>query len=168
MLLSEPSLPEKVLAIHQELRRLGAPHAFGGALALAYYAEPRATIDVDLNLFVAPSAYPDIERGLAKIGVGDGTSRRSWSATDNVVCTGGTPRSTCSSPMTTSTTPCEPLCGMSRSARAGSRSRARAPARMQGDLQPSQGLARHRADDDLGRGLDSRRSAHVARADRWS
>ena len=72
MPVSEPSLPEKVLALHGELERMKTPHAFGGALALAYYAEPRATIDVDLNLFVTPSAYPDIERELAKIGVGDG------------------------------------------------------------------------------------------------
>lgn len=70
--MSEPSLPEKILAIHERLTRAKIPHAFGGALALAYYAEPRATIDVDLNLFVAPSTYPDIERKLAEIGVGDG------------------------------------------------------------------------------------------------
>ncbi len=70
--MSEPSLPEKIVAIHEGLREAKVPHAFGGALALAYYAEPRATIDVDLNLFVAPSTYPDIERELAKIGVGDG------------------------------------------------------------------------------------------------
>jgi hypothetical protein len=70
--MSEPSLPEKVLAIHEQLTRTKTPHAFGGALALAYYAEPRATIDVDLNLFVAPSSYPDVERQLAKIGVSDG------------------------------------------------------------------------------------------------
>ncbi len=69
--MSEPSLPEKVVAIHEQLARMKVAHAFGGALALAYYAEPRATIDVDLNLFVAPSSYSDIERGLAKIGVGD-------------------------------------------------------------------------------------------------
>ncbi|HTA15376.1 MAG TPA: nucleotidyl transferase AbiEii/AbiGii toxin family protein [Solirubrobacteraceae bacterium] len=73
--MSEPSLPEKVLAIHEELTRIKTPHAFGGALALAYYAEPRATIDVDLNLFVAPSAYPDIARELAKIGIGEGVER---------------------------------------------------------------------------------------------
>jgi hypothetical protein len=70
--MSEPSLPEKIVAIHELLTRTKIPHAFGGALALAYYAEPRATIDVDLNLFVAPSTYPDIERDLARIGVGDG------------------------------------------------------------------------------------------------
>jgi hypothetical protein len=70
--MSEPSLPEKIVAIHGQLARTKTPHAFGGALALAYYAEPRATIDVDLNLFVAPSSYPDVERELTKIGVGDG------------------------------------------------------------------------------------------------
>lgn len=70
--MSEPSLPEKVVAIHERLARMKVAHAFGGALALAYYAEPRATVDVDLNLFVTPSSYPDIERGLAEIGVGDG------------------------------------------------------------------------------------------------
>ncbi|HEY5285569.1 MAG TPA: nucleotidyl transferase AbiEii/AbiGii toxin family protein [Solirubrobacteraceae bacterium] len=69
---SEPSLPEKIVAIHEQLTRSKTPHAFGGALALAYYAEPRATIDVDLNLFVAPSSYLDIERELGGIGVGDG------------------------------------------------------------------------------------------------
>jgi Nucleotidyl transferase AbiEii toxin, Type IV TA system len=70
--MSEPSLPEKVVAIHEQLTRSKTPHAFGGALALAYYAEPRATIDVDLNLFVSPNSYPDVERELAKIGVSDG------------------------------------------------------------------------------------------------
>jgi hypothetical protein len=70
--MSEPSLPEKIVAIHERLTAGKIPHAFGGALALAYYAEPRATIDVDLNLFAAPSAYPEVERKLAEIGVGDG------------------------------------------------------------------------------------------------
>lgn len=70
--MSEASLPEKIVALHEQLSRAGTPHAFGGALALAYYAEPRATIDVDLNLFVSPSAYPEVERELAKIGVSEG------------------------------------------------------------------------------------------------
>jgi hypothetical protein len=69
--MSEPSLPEKVVAIHRRLTQAKVAHAFGGALALAYYAEPRATIDIDINLFVSPSSYPDIERELAEIGVGD-------------------------------------------------------------------------------------------------
>jgi hypothetical protein len=70
--MSEPSLPEKIVAIHEQLARAKMPHAFGGALALAYYAEPRATIDIDVNVFVAPSDYPAVEQTLASLGVGDG------------------------------------------------------------------------------------------------
>ncbi|HEY7952208.1 MAG TPA: hypothetical protein VID70_04420 [Solirubrobacteraceae bacterium] len=51
--MSEPSLPDKVLAIHRALAQAKVAHAFGGALALAYYAEPRGTIDIDLNVFTA-------------------------------------------------------------------------------------------------------------------
>jgi hypothetical protein len=69
---SEPGLPDKVVAIYRRLAQAKIAHAFGGALALAYYAEPRATIDIDVNLFVVPSAYPGIERDLAELGVGDG------------------------------------------------------------------------------------------------
>jgi hypothetical protein len=49
-----------------------APHAFGGALALAYYAEPRATIDIDLNVFLAPADYGRVAGVLARLGVSDG------------------------------------------------------------------------------------------------
>lgn len=48
----EPSLDEKVARIAASLVERRVPHAFGGALALAYYAEPRATVDIDLNVFV--------------------------------------------------------------------------------------------------------------------
>jgi hypothetical protein len=48
------------------------PHAFGGALALAYYAEPRATIDIDLNVFLAPAGYGQLAAILAQIGVNEG------------------------------------------------------------------------------------------------
>ena len=67
--MSEPSLPDKILAIHVGLSADKVAHAFGGALALAYYAEPRATIDIDLNVFVAPTAYPTVERALTPLGV---------------------------------------------------------------------------------------------------
>jgi Nucleotidyl transferase AbiEii toxin, Type IV TA system len=46
-----PSLAEKVLLLEESLARHGIPHAFGGAIALAYYATPRATVDIDLNVF---------------------------------------------------------------------------------------------------------------------
>ena len=45
----------RIIAVHRALEAGGAPHAFGGALALAWCtARPRATIDIDLNLFVGP------------------------------------------------------------------------------------------------------------------
>jgi len=69
---TEPNLPEKVIAIHHRLAQAKIDHAFGGALALAYYAEPRSTIDIDVNLFVSPSSYPEVERELVEIGVDDG------------------------------------------------------------------------------------------------
>lgn len=67
--MSEPSLPEKVLALHERLAGAQIAHAFGGALALAYYAEPRATIDVDVNVFLAPAAHPAVAAALAPLGV---------------------------------------------------------------------------------------------------
>jgi hypothetical protein len=66
---SAPSLPEKVIAIHQRLDAARVPHADGGALALAYYAEPRATIDVDLNVFVATERWPEVRDALAPLGI---------------------------------------------------------------------------------------------------
>lgn len=56
----EPSLPDKVIALHEALDDAKIPHAIGGALALAYYAEPRATTDIDLNLFVPTERWPEI------------------------------------------------------------------------------------------------------------
>jgi hypothetical protein len=48
------------------------PHAFGGALALAYYAEPRATIDIDLNVFLSPADYRQVADALMRLGASDG------------------------------------------------------------------------------------------------
>ena len=61
------SLPERIAALERALAKV--PHAFGGALALAYYAEPRATIDIDLNVFVAVDRYPEVARLLSRLGV---------------------------------------------------------------------------------------------------
>jgi hypothetical protein len=65
----EPSLPDKVIAVHEALRTARIPHAIGGALALAYYAEPRATIDIDLNLFVPTDRWQDVFDALSPLGV---------------------------------------------------------------------------------------------------
>lgn len=48
-----PELVEKLLAIHEALKARSLPHAFGGAIALAYCVEePRGTRDLDVNIFV--------------------------------------------------------------------------------------------------------------------
>jgi hypothetical protein len=47
------SLSEKIVAIHRALHAAGVPHAFGGALALAWCTQQaRGTIDIDVNIFV--------------------------------------------------------------------------------------------------------------------
>ena len=51
--MSARTLAEKIVALHHALDAGGIPHAFGGTLALAYLTEePRATKDVDVNVFV--------------------------------------------------------------------------------------------------------------------
>jgi hypothetical protein len=88
---SEPSLPEKIVAIDAALAAAAIAHAFGGALALAYYAEPRATDDVDVNVFLAPADLARVTDTLAPLGVEadvelalverDGQCRLSWGRT---------------------------------------------------------------------------------------
>ncbi len=52
----ELGLPAKILAIDAALGAARIPHAFGGALALAWCTQrARGTIDIDVNLFVAPT-----------------------------------------------------------------------------------------------------------------
>lgn len=47
-------LARRLLAINHALDVAGIAHAFGGAIALAYCtAEPRATIDLDINIFLS-------------------------------------------------------------------------------------------------------------------
>ena len=84
------SLAQRVVALHEALEEV--PHAFGGALALAYYAEPRATIDIDLNVFVPAERFGEVAAPLRALGVTvddaaaelvarDGQARVWWDAT---------------------------------------------------------------------------------------
>jgi hypothetical protein len=62
-------LDEKVIALSRALAAARAPHALGGALALAYYGTPRGTVDIDVNVFgPAERAAPVLER-LSALGV---------------------------------------------------------------------------------------------------
>jgi hypothetical protein len=85
------TLAQRVLAIEGALSDV--PHAFGGALALAYYAEPRATIDIDLNVFVPAERFSEVAEPLVQLGAAaddpsiaalvrrDGQVRVMWDAT---------------------------------------------------------------------------------------
>ena len=47
------TLPERLVELHHALTRRNLPHAFGGAIALAYWTlDPRGTSDIDVNVFV--------------------------------------------------------------------------------------------------------------------
>ena len=53
-------LPAKIVAVHEAFEEAGIPHAFGGALALAWCTQrARGTIDIDVNVFAGPD---DAER----------------------------------------------------------------------------------------------------------
>lgn len=57
-----------VLAIHDRLDAVAVSHAFGGALALAYYAEPRGTVDVDVNVFLPPEQLAAVDDAFKPLG----------------------------------------------------------------------------------------------------
>ena len=55
------SLPDQIVALHQALDTANVPHAFGGALALAWCTQrARGTIDIDLNVFVPPELVESV------------------------------------------------------------------------------------------------------------
>jgi hypothetical protein len=82
-------LVEKLLAIHAALKARSLPHAFGGAIALAYCVqEPRGTRDLDVNIFVDAekaaevlAALPEgvrVAEGDVEKVVRDGQTRLFW------------------------------------------------------------------------------------------
>lgn len=57
-----------IVEIDAELAAADVRHAFGGALALAYYAEPRGTVDVDINVGVPYESRSTLLTRLDAIG----------------------------------------------------------------------------------------------------
>jgi hypothetical protein len=58
-------LTAKVLALHESLAAVDLAHAFGGAFALAFCTEePRATKDIDVNVFVGIDRLDEVLRAL--------------------------------------------------------------------------------------------------------
>ena len=86
------TLPERVVELHRALGARRIPHAFGGALALAYWTlDPRGTSDIDVNVFLpadrcarALAALPhgvDQPAGTAETIARDGQVRLWWGQT---------------------------------------------------------------------------------------
>lgn len=62
-------LAPKIVSLHEMLDSSGVTHQFGGAIALIWYRNPRATTDIDVNLTVPPEAAEPILEMLARLGV---------------------------------------------------------------------------------------------------
>jgi hypothetical protein len=58
-----------VVVLHQALASQGVSHAFGGALALAYHAEPRGTVEIDLNVFLPLHRASETVESLRALGI---------------------------------------------------------------------------------------------------
>lgn len=91
--MNEPERPgglvAKILAVHELLDSMRVTHQFGGAIALAWYRNPRATTDIDLNLTVPPVQAGPVLGALTHLGVTisesdrimikqDGQARLNW------------------------------------------------------------------------------------------
>lgn len=68
---------ERIVALHAALDAAGVPHAFGGALALAWCTQrPRGTVDIDVNIFVSHDSAEEVFNALpAAVAVGDAARR---------------------------------------------------------------------------------------------
>jgi len=62
-------LDEKVALLGRTFEGANVPHAFGGAIALAYYATPRGTRDIDVNVFLPAGAFDRVVELLLPLGV---------------------------------------------------------------------------------------------------
>lgn len=86
------ALADKIVAVHQSLVVARLPHAFGGALALAWCTQrARGTIDIDVNVFIGVDQADELLAALPEsVGwevadrellVRDGQARLWWDTT---------------------------------------------------------------------------------------
>lgn len=61
-------LVDLIIGVHRHLDDAAIAHAFGGALALGYIAQPRGTVDIDVNTFVPVDEIERVEAALAPLG----------------------------------------------------------------------------------------------------
>lgn len=74
--MTELLLDAKVMGIARALERAHIPYAFGGAIALAYYAAPRGTEDIDVNVFLEAEAAGTCLEELERLGIGSPAADR--------------------------------------------------------------------------------------------
>ena len=67
--MTELLLDTKVMRIAEALEKARIPYAFGGAIALAYYAAPRGTEDIDVNVFLRAERVATCFEALESLGI---------------------------------------------------------------------------------------------------
>lgn len=72
------TLVELVLQVNHHLDGARVSHAFGGALALGYIAEPRGTVDVDVNVFSPMTDIDAVLEVFEAIDLRPGLARTAW------------------------------------------------------------------------------------------
>jgi hypothetical protein len=83
------ALSSRIVALHEMLDSLRVAHQFGGAIALAWYRNPRATTDIDVNVTLSPPEAEPLLGALSHLGVSissedralierDGQARLNW------------------------------------------------------------------------------------------
>lgn len=77
-----PDLVSRILAVDELCQSLGVEHQFGGAIALSWYRNPRATTDIDLNVTLSPEAAASVLDGLRRLGVSVGPRETALIARD--------------------------------------------------------------------------------------
>lgn len=69
---------ELIDATGHVLRKIDVPYAIGGAIALGYHAEPRSTIDLDLNVFVRISRAAQVVDAFEPLGLRPERPAEQW------------------------------------------------------------------------------------------
>jgi len=76
--------PDLVLTVDRCLCDAGIDHAFGGAIALSYYADPRATQDADINIFLPFERAAAVVGTLSEVGLEPELSAAEWSPSGGI------------------------------------------------------------------------------------
>lgn len=66
-----PSATDVARTLGAALESAGLPHAIGGAIAYGFYGPPRATFDVDVNVFVPPAEVDRVVDALSAVAAVD-------------------------------------------------------------------------------------------------